>query len=43
MAAKCPDCTKKTGMDIGDPDRQGWYTYVCQSCGFKWKSPDKPY
>lgn len=42
MAAVCPNCSKKTGMDVGSPDRQGWYKYVCQLCKYEWKSPDKP-
>jgi transposase-like protein len=43
MAKTCPQCGKKTGMDVGSPDRQGWYKYICQWCKFEWKSPEKPY
>lgn len=43
MAKNCPQCNKKTGMDIGNPDRQGWYLYRCQMCRYEWKSPEKPY
>ncbi len=37
MAQVCPQCNKKTGMDIGYKDSQGRQKYQCQSCKFEWK------
>ncbi|MBB5917503.1 transposase-like protein [Nocardia transvalensis] len=41
MAEVCPQCGKKTGMDVGPQDRQGWQKYVCQICKFEWKAPQR--
>lgn len=38
MAQICPQCGKKTGMDIGSKDSTGRITYQCQLCKFTWKS-----
>lgn len=38
MAEMCPNCKKKTGMDIGPKDKNGRQKYQCQLCKFEWKS-----
>lgn len=37
MAEVCPQCSKKTGMDIGAKEPNGRQTYQCQSCKLTWK------
>ncbi|WP_156959578.1 hypothetical protein [Nocardia sp. BMG51109] len=42
MAEMCPQCGKRTDLEIGERDLLGWQKYRCLACEYEWKST-KPF